>query len=171
MQRSRILSLLALSLMLSIGCAHVNTQQPTTPIYNCPSSATVGTYLTLNLSSPVSAVAYNDQSTASGEVVCYIVQSKQSGGTSAPSNIAGPFFTPNTAVTHSIALAWTAPAPTSAGPYTYIVSRVDAVQVQVTPPVLGTSPTISEVNPSPKLTELAQNNTPSPIMLHGRLKR
>lgn len=142
------------ALFLVVGC---HGQAPTQPILSCPDATTVGTYAALNAASPTAATTYNDTTPTSSENVCYIVQSLQTvngqKGTSAPSNIAGPFTIPSTGSSHLVELSWTAPAGTG---YTYLVSRVDAISTPVTPPVLGTSPTVSQIQLAAPDSEVAE---------------
>jgi hypothetical protein len=99
----------------------------------------------LNASSPATGTTYADTALASGQVTCYIAQSLQTvngqKGTSAPSNIAGPYTTPATGSAHLTTLTWTNPG---SGTFTYLVSRVDAISTAVPIPSLNTAPVISD---------------------------
>src|SRR6185312_55156 len=61
-------------------------------VTTCPATTGVA-YTPLNQSSPATGTVYND-TTASGQTACFLVQTLQGGAVSQPSNVAGPFVVP-----------------------------------------------------------------------------
>lgn len=161
-----------LALCLGAGC---KAQVPAVPQLSCPPATTVGTYTNVNPSGIITATTYSDSGMASGASFCYIVQSVPDGkiadGTSGPSNIAGPFTSPNTAVTHVTALSWGAPAGNKAGVSTYIVSRVAAISTIPTAPLVDGNPSIAEARPQPADNALQLSLAEAPKQLRARLAR
>ena len=130
------------ALALTAGC---KAQIATVPQVSCPA---VGSYVALNSTSPSTGTTYTDSGMASGTSYCYVAQflptGVASGGTSAPSNVAGPFTVPNTNVTHEVALSWTAPQAGGA----YVISRIPAISTVPSSPTNLTAPTIAQVKPA-----------------------
>ncbi len=161
MKRIATLLLSAALLSLSAGC---HAQLPTVPQLSCP-PATGATYAALN-SGGTTSTSYTDSGMVSGASYCYVVQwlptGVASGGTSNPSNIAGPVTSPTSSATHQTLLSWTAPGSGGA----YVVSRVAAISTVPTAPSLlnGTS-TASIPMPEPTI---AMNE---PLHLKARIGR
>ena len=135
-------------ILLALAASGCHPQQPPAPYYTCPASSGTA-YASLNGGttglSTLTGSTYVD-TTAAGTTECYIVQSQFQGGTSVPSNTAGPLVVP---AGYQVNLSWTPPANSTG--YTYLVSRAAAVATYPTAPVLATPTTVADaVKPDTK---------------------